>query len=84
MRKFAFIVVIVFHFIFLSAQTNKEVTQHFKVQLLKPGVWAVINNDETGYAICNAGIIDLGDKTIVFDAFISPLAAADLKKKRSD
>src|ERR1051326_5099847 len=62
------------------AQNSKIVSKHFTIQQLKPGVWAVINKDETGYAICNAGIIDLGDKTIVFDAFISPLAADDLKK----
>lgn len=62
------------------AQNNDQSSKHFNIQLLAPGVWAVINNDETGYAICNAGIIDLGNKTIVFDAFISPTAAEDLKK----
>jgi hypothetical protein len=32
-----------------------------------------------GAAICNAGIIDLGDRTLVFDSFMSPLAAEDLR-----
>ncbi|RMF58742.1 MAG: MBL fold metallo-hydrolase, partial [Calditrichaeota bacterium] len=31
-----------------------------------------------GYAICNAGIVDLGEKTLIFDPFISPEAARDL------
>jgi len=66
---------------FSLGQKSEHPSKHFNIQLLKPGIWAVINNDKTGYAICNAGIIDLGDKTIVFDAFISPLAAADLKKE---
>lgn len=55
-------------------------SKHFTIQKLADGVWAVIHNDKSGYAICNAGIIDLGDKTLVFDAFINPDAAADLKK----
>jgi hypothetical protein len=33
---------------------------------------------EQGYAICNVGIVDIGDKTIIFDTFISPDAAKDL------
>ena len=33
-----------------------------------------------GRAICNAGIIDLGNATLVFDPFISPYAAEELKR----
>ena len=40
-------------------------SKHFTIEPLAPGVWAVINNDAYGHAICNAGIIDLGDKTAV-------------------
>src|SRR3954452_6147396 len=80
MRNSILFTVIIFSFLSL-AQKSEQPSKNFTVQLLKPGIWAVINNDATGYAISNAGIIDLGDKTIVFDAFISPSAAADLKKE---
>ena len=53
---------------------------HFKIHQLAPGVWAAINNNLGGHAICNAGIIDLGNKTVVFDPFMNLDAAADLKK----
>lgn len=53
--------------------------KHFKIEKLAPGVWAAIHNDQYGGAICNAGIVDLGDKTIVFDPFMTPEAAKDLK-----
>jgi len=55
-------------------------SQHFIVKKLADGVWAAIQNGNKGYAICNAGIVDLGDKTLVFDAFINYHAAADLKR----
>jgi cyclase len=55
-------------------------SKHFTLQLLAPGVWAAVQNDNYGHAICNAGIIDLGDKTVVFDPFMTPEAARDLKK----
>jgi len=44
---------------------------------LADGVYAAVAS-ELGHAICNAGIVDIGDKTIVFDTFISPNAAKDL------
>jgi glyoxylase-like metal-dependent hydrolase (beta-lactamase superfamily II) len=53
--------------------------KHFSIQPLAPGAWAAIHNDKGGYAISNAGIIDLGDKTLIFDAFINPDAAMELK-----
>jgi len=46
---------------------------------LADGVYAAVAS-EKGYAICNAGIIDIGDRTIIFDTFISPEAARDLLK----
>lgn len=33
-----------------------------------------------GYSICNGGIIDLGDATLVFDPFMSQDATSELKK----
>jgi glyoxylase-like metal-dependent hydrolase (beta-lactamase superfamily II) len=63
----------------INGQTNQPVSRHYILEKLADGVYAAIHNNEGGYAICNAGIIDLGDKTIVLDPFISPAAARDLK-----
>lgn len=60
------------------------VSRHFNVTKLAPGVWACIQNDDFGHAICNAGIVDLGDKTVVFDPFMTPEAARDLKQKAEE
>ena len=43
------------------------------------GVYAAVASEQ-GYASCNAGIIDIGDRTIIFDTFISPDPAKDLLK----
>jgi cyclase len=53
-------------------------SRHFNLEQLADGVYAAINSKE-GWAICNSGIIDLGDRTLVYDAFISPQAASDLR-----
>lgn len=58
------------------AQSNYT---HFRIDTLAPGVYAAINSPE-GHAICNAGIIDTGEETLVFDTFLSPLAAKELKQ----
>ncbi|HUR12154.1 MAG TPA: MBL fold metallo-hydrolase [Flavitalea sp.] len=63
---------------FRKAKQGKDPV-NFKVQEIVPGVWACIQNDQYGKAICNAGIIDLGDKTLVFDPFMTPEAARELK-----
>jgi len=52
-------------------------SKHFQIERLADGVYAAVAS-ELGHAICNAGIVDIGDKTIVFDTFISPNAAKDL------
>ena len=49
-------------------------SRHFNLEQLADGVYAAIHAEE-GWAICNAGIIDLGDRTLVFDSFMSPQAA---------
>lgn len=57
---------------------NKNViSQNFDLIQLSDGVYACINKFG-GQAICNAGIIDLGDETIIFDTFLSPDAAKEL------
>lgn len=59
--------------------TPPKTSKHFTIHKLSDGVWAAINNDHFGHAICNAGIVDLGDKTIIFDPFMNIDAAIDLK-----
>jgi len=54
-------------------------SKHFQIEPLADGVYAAIASEQ-GYAICNAGIVDVGDRTIIFDTFISPNAAKDLLK----
>jgi cyclase len=60
-------------------KTNRQLpgSKHFRLQQLADGVHAAIHIDG-GAAISNAGIVDLGDRTLVYDAFLAPQAAADL------
>jgi glyoxylase-like metal-dependent hydrolase (beta-lactamase superfamily II) len=53
-------------------------SEHFYIQQLAEGVFAAIAT-VGGSAISNAGIIDLGGRTLVFDAFMTPQAAHDLR-----
>lgn len=53
-------------------------SKHFRLQALAEGVYAAIVVPGTG-AWGNAGIIDLGDRTLVFDTFFTPRAALDLR-----
>jgi glyoxylase-like metal-dependent hydrolase (beta-lactamase superfamily II) len=53
-------------------------SDHFTLEQLAGGVFAAVNSPN-GWAICNAGIIDLGDRTLVYDAFMTPAAANDLR-----
>ena len=66
----------------LFAQGKKvklKPSENFRIEQLAPNVWAAIHNDNYGKAICNAAIIDLGDKTVVFDPFMTPSAALELR-----
>ena len=54
-------------------------SKHFKVFKLADGVFAAIAVNG-GAAISNAGIIDLGDRTLIFDTFMTPQAARDLRR----
>lgn len=53
-------------------------SKHFRLEQLGDGVYAAIHIDG-GAAIGNAGIIDLGDRTLIFDTFFTPQAAEDLR-----
>ena len=61
-------------------KTNQQipVSKHFRIQPLDHGVYAVIHIGG-GSAIGNAGIIDLGDRTLVYDSLFSPQAGKDLR-----
>ncbi len=57
---------------------NKEFeSSNFDLISLTDGVFACIHKTG-GKAICNAGIIDNGKETIVFDCFLSPAVAAEI------
>lgn len=57
--------------------TLPSTSRHFHLEPLTDGVYAAISR-EGGAARSNAGIIDLGDRTLIFDTFMTPAAARDL------
>jgi len=75
-----YIVSILFGCFFLYVNLSAQKTDYpdFTIQKLADGVYAAIAKNG-GHAICNAGIIDLGDATLIFDPFMSVQAATDLK-----
>jgi cyclase len=50
---------------------------HFRLEPVAEGAWAAIALSDRG-AVGNAGLVDLGDRTLVFDTFFTPAAARDL------
>ncbi len=54
-------------------------SKHFQIERLADGVYAAVASEQ-GYASCNAGVIDIGGRTIIFDTFLTPEAARDLLK----
>ena len=52
-------------------------SKHYQLFELIPGVYAAICG-QRGAGIGNAGMVDLGDRVLVFDTFMTPQAAADL------
>ncbi len=61
-------------------QTTQELptSEHFELHQLAEGVYAAIAI-EGGAAFSNAGIVDLGSRTLIFDTFENPKAAIDLR-----
>ncbi|MGQ0603542.1 MAG: MBL fold metallo-hydrolase [Anaerolineales bacterium] len=51
---------------------------HYQFEEIAQGVYAALAT-ETGAARSNAGIIDLGDQTLVFDTGMTPQSARDLR-----
>lgn len=53
-------------------------SEHFVLEELADGVYAAVGKAGSG-AYSNAGIIDLGDRTLIFDTFMTPQAGAELR-----
>ncbi|SFG59770.1 MBL fold metallo-hydrolase [Sporolactobacillus nakayamae] len=53
-------------------------SNYFSLTPLDDGVWAALSIPGTG-SWSNAGIIDIGDQTLIFDAFATPTSADDLR-----
>ena len=51
--------------------------RHFVLEPLADGVWAAVHH-AGGWGVGNAGIVDLGDATLVFDAGMTPEAGEEL------
>jgi glyoxylase-like metal-dependent hydrolase (beta-lactamase superfamily II) len=56
---------------------------HFALHPLAEGIFAAIAVDG-GAAISNSGLIDLGGQILVFDTFLTPQAATDLRQIARD
>ena len=54
-------------------------SKHFTIEPLAQGVFGAVHR-EGGWAIANAGIVDLGETCLVFDTFLTPAAGADLRR----
>jgi cyclase len=53
-------------------------SRHFTIARVGDGAWAAIATPGAG-AFGNAGIVDLGDETLIFDTMYTPQAARDLR-----
>jgi cyclase len=62
----------------MTQRTVLPTSQHFTLEEVARGVFAVVAVPGTGSA-SNAGIVDLGDKTLIFDTFLTLRAARDLR-----
>ena len=59
--------------------SNLPESQHFAMERIAKGVYACIHKPG-GAAFSNAGIVDLGDRTILVDAFDTQVAGRDLRR----
>lgn len=53
-------------------------SRYFQLEAVADGVWAAVSTPGAG-SMSNAGIVDLGDATLVFDTMLTPQAAEDLR-----
>jgi cyclase len=66
----------------MASQTGSG-SKHFVLHQLADGIYAAVA-EKGGFAICNAGLIDLGGQILVFDSFLTPQAATDLRRRAVD
>ena len=64
-------------------QLTKIENEHFQIVQVQPGVFAAIHR-HGGWAISNAGFIDLGEECLVFDTFMTSRAAEKLRAVIND
>ena len=76
MKGFLWIVTLVALMGCNQRQIPAYVSSNFELIQLTEGVFACIHKFG-GKAICNAGIIDNGNETIIFDTFLSPGVAEE-------
>lgn len=62
----------------MSKKGNLPESEHFELQELAEGVYAALGKAGSP-TFSNAGIVDLGNQTLVLDAFELPAAGADLR-----
>jgi glyoxylase-like metal-dependent hydrolase (beta-lactamase superfamily II) len=62
----------------ISAIEGLPKSRHFRLEQAAEGVYAAIITPGAG-ALGNAAIVDLGDRTLVVDTFLTPQAAGDLR-----
>jgi glyoxylase-like metal-dependent hydrolase (beta-lactamase superfamily II) len=77
--KKSFLLISLFMLIFEILAAQPFHSKHFTVTKLHDGVYAAIAING-GEAICNAGIIDLGNATLIFDPFMALEPARELAK----
>lgn len=62
----------------MDMQSGLPTSRHFTVEQVGDGIYAAVARDPGG-AMSNAGIVDLGDATLIFDTFMTTQAAEDLR-----
>ena len=62
----------------MTERPSLPASEHFELHELAGGAYAALGR-EGSPTFSNAGIVDLGDQTLVLDAFELPAAAADLR-----
>jgi glyoxylase-like metal-dependent hydrolase (beta-lactamase superfamily II) len=63
----------------MNEQGFSYISKHFSIHSLTDDVCAAIATGG-GSAICNAGLLNLGGLVVVFDTFLTPQAAMDLRQ----
>lgn len=57
---------------------SQKAIKHFTLEPLNDGIYAAIAQDG-GSAISNAGLVDLGDSTLVIDTLLTPTVGEDVR-----